>query len=66
LNEDGSGLVPVTVMENAMPGQGGPQTLVIRKIPVIGGVGVGVTNIIISAEYILKNRGRPIAFFLMF
>jgi hypothetical protein len=54
LNADGRGSLPVTVMKNSMPGQDEKQFLLILKGPVIGGVRGGVTNIIISAEYIKK------------
>jgi hypothetical protein len=40
VNEDGCGLLPVTVMENIVPGQSSPQFLTMVKVPVIGGVGV--------------------------
>jgi hypothetical protein len=42
MKEDGSGLLPVTVMENG-PGQAlNVYSLVISKVPVAGGVGVTV------------------------
>jgi hypothetical protein len=51
LNEDGiTGLVPVTVMGNMVPGQPGMQTLVILKVPVAGGGGVDLTVVLPSEQ----------------